>query len=102
MRREASGAATEASPVVDTGRTQLADVLASREFAERRTSTWMEDLRRGVADWILGLWRQMGGERLGRRTTAIILAWIAGIGALAVLPYWLVGAIVQTRPRAGL
>jgi len=83
-------------------RATLQEVLARPEFAGRRSATWIKLLRDQVSEWLIKFWQRMGGERLGRRTTAIAFAWIAALAALAVLSWWLVSVLVRTSPGSRL
>ena len=103
IRTEAQGLA--ARPVAAGGqpaRATLQEVLARPEFAGRRSATWIKLLKEQVSQWLLRFWQRMGGERLGRRSTAIALAWIAALAALGVLSWWLVSILVRTSPGSRL
>jgi hypothetical protein len=94
-----------ARPVAANGqlaRVTLQEVLARPEFAGRRSATWIKLLKEQVSQWLLRFWQRMGGERLGRRSTAIALAWIAALAALFVLSWWLVSILVRTSPGSRL
>src|SRR5437867_10640954 len=97
VRTDALGLA--ARPVAADGqaaRATLQEVLARPEFAGRRSATWIKHLKEQVSQWLLRFWQRIGGERLGRRSTAIALAWIAALAALFVLSWWLVSILVRT------
>jgi hypothetical protein len=96
VRAEAHG--LSAGPAIADAqltRATLQQVLARPEFAERRGESWIKRLRDQVSQWLLRLWERMGGERLGRRSTAVALAWIAVLAALGVLASWIVGILVR-------
>jgi len=102
-RTEAQGLATHPPAAeVPLARATLREVLERREFAGRRNRTWLTHLRDQVSEWLLRFWQRIGGERLGRRGTAIALAWIAALTALAVLSWWLVSILVRTSPASRL
>lgn len=79
----------------------LNDVLSRREFENSRGRTWMKTVREWVAERLVKLWQRLGGERLGRRGTAVALAWISALAALAVLAGWLVKGLVRASRDPG-
>jgi hypothetical protein len=106
VRAEAASAAgVSASPPPSAsaprGRTVLHDVLARREFTAARQTSWVTSLRERFEQWLLDLWRRLGGERLGQRRTAMVLAWLAVLAGLSVLVSWIVRALLRaTRDEA--
>jgi Domain of unknown function (DUF4129) len=94
-------------------RAALADVLDRDEFRRSAASRWFEELRRRIGAWLEDLFERIGaGPGAGRRA-AIVLAWVATIGALIGLgvllarslgrsggPLLDVGAQAGLRPRA--
>lgn len=106
MRQEAAGSspAAEAADAAAAAqaRSALAEVLTRREFERTRGSAWMNQLRERAAQWLLRLWQQVGGERLGRRQTAIVLAWLATLAALSVLAYGLVRGMLRASAGTAL
>lgn len=83
-------------------RTVLSGILSREEFQRSATSRWREDLQRWVGEWIENLLAKLGaGPGAGRRA-GIVLAWIASLGALAALGWWIVRTIARRRPDVSL
>jgi hypothetical protein len=96
----AEAVALEESPAgaeLPSARATLGSVLAEKEFRKHAGAGAVARLRRAITDFFIRLWQQLGGERLGRRTTAIVFAWAAGIAALFTFTWWVVRALVTTR-----
>jgi hypothetical protein len=103
VRMEATSAAGASEPAsAQRGRAVLQDVLARREFDAARQSSWMTAWREKAEQWLLDLWRRLGGERLGQRRTAIVLMWIAVLAALGVLVSWFMRALLRATQDAAL
>ena len=102
MLEEVSDADSAAAPDVARARTSLTEILARREFAAGRRSAWMGSLRNRISEWLQRLFSRLGGDRLGRRGIAIVLAWLAVLAALAVLVSWLVRGLVRSTRGASL
>lgn len=83
-------------------REALTRVLSRQEFQRSTASRWREDLQRLVGEWIEGFLARIGGGPGAGRRVGIALAWIASLGALAALGFWIVRAIAQHRPGASL
>lgn len=83
-------------------RTVLSGILSREEFQRSAASRWREDLQRRVGEWIENLLARLGaGPGAGRRA-GIALAWIASLGALAALGWWIVRTIARGRPDVSL
>jgi hypothetical protein len=80
-------------------RRALAEVLARREFRGMAQQSAFETLRQRVFAWFERLLQRLGGGPLGRRTTALALAWITTILALAALAAWTVRALRRSAPE---
>jgi hypothetical protein len=83
-------------------REALTRVLSRQEFQRSTASRWREDLQRLVGEWIEGFLARIGGGPGAGRRVGIALAWIASLGALAALGFWIVRSIAQHRPGASL
>jgi hypothetical protein len=100
LRREAMAAqSVSPPPATQADRAVLTDVLEQKEFRQHAAVTPMSRLRRAIADWLMGLWQWMGGERLGRRSTAVAFAWAAGVAALLALGWWIARALRTPRDK---
>jgi hypothetical protein len=100
LKGEAEAFATAASgprePGSTAARTALNGVLARPDFKRMAQQTAMSDLRQRFSQWLLRMWDRLGGGNvLGRRSTAMALAWIAAILALGALTTWLVRLIMR-------
>jgi hypothetical protein len=73
----------------ETARGALSNILAGPEFRHMSQKTAMDAMRARVTRWILRMWERLGGERLGRRSTTLVFAWIVALTALAGLIVWL-------------
>jgi hypothetical protein len=103
VRRDAAAAAVaSAPPSAARGRTLLRDTLARREFEAGRTTSWLSVLREKFEQWLLEIWRRLGGERLGQRRTALVLAWMAVLAGLGVLVSWLVKTLLRATTDEAL
>jgi len=92
--------AIPSTPAASDARATLRDVLQQKEFRQQAGVTLMSRLRRVISDWLVRLWRWLGGERIGRRSTAVVFAWFAGFAALAALGWWVVRTL-RTSPNQG-
>lgn len=103
MRDEAAALRThEGSVGTGAARNVLTAVLAEKEFRRNANAGAMARIRRAIGDWIVRVWQQLGGERLGRRMTAVVVAWIAGLAALITLAWWIVRTLVRTSDHRRL
>lgn len=80
-------------------RRALTEVLARPEFRGMAQQSAFETLRQRVFAWFDRLLQRLGGGPLGRRTTALALAWITTILALAALAAWTVRALRRSAPQ---
>lgn len=76
----------------------LTKILSQRAFRQERAASWQTDLKQRAAAWLSDLWERTIGRRVAPRRVAMFLAWIAGLGAVAVLAVWL--ARLGARRRA--
>ena len=80
-------------------RRALNEVLARPEFRGMAQQSAFETLRQRVFAWFERLLQRLGGGPLGRRTTALALAWITTILALLALAVWTVRLLRRTVPQ---
>lgn len=78
-------------------RRALTAVLSQRGFTRARRDDWQEALESRIEQWLSGLWAKTLGRRVGRRTIAVIVAWVAAAAALIVLMLWIGRATVRRR-----
>ena len=83
-------------------REALARVLSRPEFQQSAAGRWREDLQRWVGEWLEDLWTRLGGGPGTGRRAGIVLAWIAALGALSALGFWMVRTIAQRKPGTSL
>ena len=103
MRREASAFQMAGAPAARRDASgALARVLARDEFRRNATDSATARLRQWILGKIADLWLRLGGERLDRRVTAIVVAWVVGLGALIALVWILVRLLVGRSDHAGL
>lgn len=81
-------------------RLALTEVLARPEFRGMVQESAFETLRQRVFAWFERLLQRLGGGPLGRRTTALALAWITTILALAVFAAWTVRVLRRSSPES--
>lgn len=87
------------SPDTAEARRTLDEVLARPEFRGMAQQSAFETLRQRVFAWFERLLERLGGGPLGRRTTALALAWITTLLALAALAAWTVRALRRSAPQ---
>lgn len=80
----------------------LRSVLAGPEFRRMAQEGAFARIRQRLSNWLVRLWEQLGGGRLGRRGTAIVFAWLAAILAFLVLTMALVRYILRPANDAHL
>ena len=97
-REKALAASRAADPAA--ARRALNEVLARREFRSMAEQSAFETLRQRVFAWFERLLQRLGGGPLGRRTTALALAWITTILALFALAVWTARLLRRTAPTA--
>jgi Domain of unknown function (DUF4129) len=103
MRDEAAAAGvTVAGQPRPDARRALEQILARNEFQQSAASRWREQLQRRVGEWIEDLWTRFGGGQGAGRRVAIALAWIASIGALLALGFWMTRTIARRKPGIAL
>jgi hypothetical protein len=90
--RERAGTASGSANTAEARRA-LNEVLARREFRDMAQQSAFETLRQRVFAWFERLFERLGGGPLGRRTTALALAWVTTILAMAALAAWTVRAL---------
>ena len=95
------GRAGTAAGSTDTAeaRRALNEVLARREFRGMAQRSAFDTLRQRVFAWFERLLQRLSGGPLGRRTTALALAWITTILAVAALAAWTVRALRRSSPQ---
>lgn len=93
-RREAGSRSADTA----AARRALTEVLARREFRGMAQQSAFDTLRQRVFAWFERLLQRLGGGPLGRRTTALALAWITTIFALAALAAWTVRLLRRSSP----
>jgi hypothetical protein len=96
--RERALASGTADPAA--ARRALNEVLARPEFRGMAQQSAFETLRQRVFAWFERLLQRLGGGPLGRRTTALALAWITTILALLALAVWTVRLLRRAAPQA--
>ena len=79
-------------------RSTVGSVLERREFQRERES-WLSGLSQRIGAWLRSLLERLGVSGLATRRSAIVLAWLAALAALAGLAIWL--ARVLDQPRHG-
>jgi len=97
----AAGVARAGQPQANA-RHALERILARSEFQQSAASRWREQLQRSVGAWIEDLWTRLGGGPGAGRRLGIALAWIASLGALAALAFWMIRTIAQRKPGPSL
>jgi len=103
MRGEATALQTRVTrPDSRAARVTLSAVLAEKEFRGIANASAMSRLRTAISDWLVRLWRRVGGERLGGSLTAVVFAWAAGLLALAVLGWWIARTLLENRDHGRL
>lgn len=70
---------------VDAARVTLTDVLARPEYGQMARASAVSRLRQRVLEWLVRVWQRLGGGPLGRRGTAVALAWILSLLAITAL-----------------
>ena len=98
VARERAGTRSGSADTAEARRA-LTEVLARREFRGMAQQSAFETLRQRVFAWFERLLQRLGGGPLGRRTTALALAWITTIVALAALAAWTVRALRRSPPQ---
>ena len=98
VARERAGTGLGSADTAEARRA-LTKVLARREFRGMAQESAFETLRQRVFAWFERLLQRLGGGPLGRRTTALALAWITTILALAALAAWTVRALRRSAPQ---
>ena len=87
---------SQGSARADTARAALTSVLARPEYRRMAEASVVSALRQRVLDWIARIWDRLGGGPLGRRGTAVALAWILSL--LAVMALATIVARMLMRP----
>jgi hypothetical protein len=77
----------------EKARGALSTILADPEFRHMAQKSAMDALRARVSRWLLQMWERLGGERLGRRSTTLVFAWIVAFAALAGLAVWVLRSL---------
>ena len=92
------------SPSAPDPQPALAAILSRREFRASRNAEWSAELRRWITEWLQGLWRRLGGDRLNSRTTALALASLAILIGTVSFAVWLIRRSTPKAvwPRTGL
>lgn len=85
-RHRAGGGLDRGAP-----RVVLADVLDAAEFRQLHQQSVVSRLWERISQTLLRVWESLGGGRIGRRSTAILFAWLTVVVALVVLGAWIVG-----------
>jgi hypothetical protein len=98
--REESGFAKDAPSHADV-RSALTTILQRDEFQQSAVSRWREQLQQRVGQWLEDLWARLGGGSRGGRRIAIVLAWLAALGALVGLVVVMARAMAD-QPRHAL
>lgn len=102
LRSEAEALAargTARHPDADAARAALTGVLSRPEFRQMAQQSALARLRGRVLDWLRRLWDRLGGGPLGRRGTAVALAWITTILAAIALASWLARILMRPDRR---
>jgi hypothetical protein len=95
--REESGV-LEGTPSHATARGALTTFLQRDEFQQGAASRWREQLQQRVGEWLEDLWSRLGGGSGAGRRVALMLAWLAALGALVGLAFVIARAMAE-RPR---
>lgn len=85
------------TPKAPEARAALKDVLARSEFKQRDDSRWNDEIRRRINRWITDLLDRLPVSRGATAAVSKTFAWIAAIGALIALVYYLLRARVPRR-----
>jgi len=95
--REESTIGNHAPSHVDA-RGALTTILQRDEFQQSAVGRWREQLQQRAGQWLEDLWSRLGGGSGAGRRVAIVLAWLAALGALVGLGFVMARAIAD-RPR---
>ena len=90
---------TAGHPDPDAARAALTGVLSRREFRQMAQQSALARLRARALDWLRRLWDRLGGGPLGRRGTAVALAWIMTLLAAIALTSWLARTLMRPDRR---
>jgi hypothetical protein len=93
---EASALATlppEAASLM--ARQSLEEILKRREFEQGSAAFWRRRLERSLRDFFMRIAESLGLTPRAGRLTAVVLAWVAGLSALAGLGFWLARSLAQ-------
>lgn len=102
MGREAGASAQGPAATTGDARAALERVLADRAFRRAREQSWQAQIGERIKEWLAGLWDRTLGRRVGQRTLAVVLAWVASIGAIVVLLVWLARLTARRRAEAAV
>lgn len=92
-----AGAEPDTALSAQDARPALERILSQRGFQRARSESWRAALIRRIVDWFTDLWERLVGPRVGGRWIAEGLAWLAGLGALGVLMWWLIRMMARQR-----
>jgi len=95
--RAESGSSRDA-PSHANARAALLTVLQRDEFQQSAASRWRERLQQRVGEWLEDLWSRLGGGSGAGRRVALVLAWLAALGAFVGLVFVMARAMAA-RPR---
>ena len=76
-------------------RQSLEEILKRREFEQGSATVWRRRLERSLRDFFTWIAESLGLTPGTGRLTAVALAWVAGLSALAGLGFWLARSLVQ-------
>jgi Domain of unknown function (DUF4129) len=96
LRAESSSRQHSASHA--NARAALTTILQRDEFQQSAASRWRERLQQRVGEWLEDLWSRLGGGSDAGRRVALVLAWLAALGAFVGLVFVLARAMAE-RPR---
>jgi hypothetical protein len=95
--REEAATARDVQLRVDA-RNTLTNILQREEFQQSAASRWREQFQQRLGEWLEDLWSRLGGGSGAGRTVAIVLAWMAALGALVGLVFVMARSLAD-RPR---
>ena len=95
---DTSRQASHSSDRMRVPRETLARILEQPEFQRGAMTAWTDALQARIVRWIERLFARLGTGPVSRRALVKVLAWMAGLSALAALAWWLVRSLRRSTP----
>jgi hypothetical protein len=97
---ETSRQSSHSSGRMRVPRETLARILEQPEFQRGALTAWTDALQARIVKWIESLFARLVTGPVSRLALVKLLAWVAGLSALAALAWWLVRSLRRSTPTS--